>query len=143
MLIKDVFGFEQLGPILFMIIFTIHFQWDPMITTLPGLYLFSVGVIKPVTVMMEGNMLRACSTYWLRSINILFAAGNFYLIYALLKKLHNPVLVCIRRMLHRILHSPHLLVVHSASETICLFVNELTMLLVNVSLKFQTLSSNI
>ena len=69
------------------------FQWDPMITTPPGLYLISVGIIKPIAALRETKMLTACSTFWLRSINILFAIGNFYLIYALLKKLQDPILV--------------------------------------------------
>lgn len=63
-------------------------QWDPMITTPPGLYLASVGVIKPVVWLADltGNVV--CSTAMLRFINLLFNCGNLYLIYLLLCKLH-------------------------------------------------------
>ncbi|RVE56412.1 hypothetical protein OJAV_G00220770 [Oryzias javanicus] len=63
-------------------------EWDPMITTPPGLYLASVGVIKPVVWLADltGNVV--CSTAMLRFINLLFNCGNLYLIYLLLCKLH-------------------------------------------------------
>ncbi|NWH59991.1 AG10A glucosyltransferase, partial [Geococcyx californianus] len=63
-------------------------QWDPMITTLPGLYLASVGVVKPAAWLFgwTGNVV--CSTGMLRFINLLFSAGNFYLLYLLLCKIH-------------------------------------------------------
>lgn len=67
-------------------------HWDPMITTLPGLYLVSVGILKPLAVAMNISTMAVCSTTWLRGINLLFTFGNFYVIYALLKKLHNPLL---------------------------------------------------
>ncbi|XP_045164556.1 putative Dol-P-Glc:Glc(2)Man(9)GlcNAc(2)-PP-Dol alpha-1,2-glucosyltransferase [Mercenaria mercenaria] len=66
-------------------------HWDPMITTLPGLYLMSVGVLKPVAAIFNIPVMELCTTYWLRTTNILFTFGNFYLIYAVLRKLHNPV----------------------------------------------------
>lgn len=64
-------------------------QWDPMITTLPGLYLVTVGVIKPVVWLsgLTGNVV--CSTAMLRFINLLFNCGNFYLLYLLICKLHH------------------------------------------------------
>lgn len=64
-------------------------QWDPMITTLPGLYLASVGVIGPVVWLsgLTGNVV--CSTAMLRFINLLFNCGNLYLLYLLICKLHH------------------------------------------------------
>ena len=64
-----------------------------MITTLPGLYLFTVGVMKPVSSLLNIEAMTLCTPFWLRAINVFFAMGNFYLIYAILKKLHNPLLV--------------------------------------------------
>ncbi|XP_027314640.1 dol-P-Glc:Glc(2)Man(9)GlcNAc(2)-PP-Dol alpha-1,2-glucosyltransferase isoform X1 [Anas platyrhynchos] len=63
-------------------------QWDPMITTLPGLYLLSVGVVKPAAWLFGWTGPIVCSTGMLRFINLLFSAGNFYLLYLLLLKIH-------------------------------------------------------
>lgn len=63
-------------------------QWDPMITTLPGLYLVSVGVIKPVVWLTDLTGAVVCSTAMLRFINLLFNCGNLYLLYLLICKLH-------------------------------------------------------
>uniref|UniRef100_A0A8C4RVU0 Dol-P-Glc:Glc(2)Man(9)GlcNAc(2)-PP-Dol alpha-1,2-glucosyltransferase n=1 Tax=Erpetoichthys calabaricus TaxID=27687 RepID=A0A8C4RVU0_ERPCA len=63
-------------------------EWDSMITTLPGLYLVSVGIIKP-TVWLAGWTGKAvCSPGMLRFINLLFSCGNLYLVYLILCKLH-------------------------------------------------------
>ncbi|XP_076008264.1 dol-P-Glc:Glc(2)Man(9)GlcNAc(2)-PP-Dol alpha-1,2-glucosyltransferase [Genypterus blacodes] len=63
-------------------------EWDPMITTLPGLYLVSVGVIKPVVWLADLKGAVVCSTAMLRFINLLFNCGNLYLLYLLISKLH-------------------------------------------------------
>ncbi|XP_063179466.1 dol-P-Glc:Glc(2)Man(9)GlcNAc(2)-PP-Dol alpha-1,2-glucosyltransferase isoform X2 [Chroicocephalus ridibundus] len=63
-------------------------QWDPMITTLPGLYLASVGVVKPAAWLFGWTGSVVCSAAMLRFINLLFSAGNFYLLYLLLLKIH-------------------------------------------------------
>lgn len=63
-------------------------EWDPMITTLPGLYLVSVGVIKPVVWLADMTGGVVCSTAMLRFINLLFNCGNLYLLYLLICKLH-------------------------------------------------------
>ncbi|XP_040979576.1 putative Dol-P-Glc:Glc(2)Man(9)GlcNAc(2)-PP-Dol alpha-1,2-glucosyltransferase isoform X4 [Aquila chrysaetos chrysaetos] len=63
-------------------------QWDPMITTLPGLYLVSVGVVKPAAWLFGWTGSVVCSVGMLRFINLLFSAGNFYLLYLLLLKIH-------------------------------------------------------
>lgn len=59
-----------------------------MITTLPGLYLVSVGVIKPVVWLADLTGAVVCSTAMLRFINLLFNCGNLYLLYLLICKLH-------------------------------------------------------
>ncbi|XP_028305737.1 dol-P-Glc:Glc(2)Man(9)GlcNAc(2)-PP-Dol alpha-1,2-glucosyltransferase [Gouania willdenowi] len=64
-------------------------EWDPMITTLPGLYLVSVGVIKPVVWLADLTGDVVCSTAMLRFINLLFNCGNLYLLYLLISKLHS------------------------------------------------------
>ncbi|KAK2858853.1 hypothetical protein Q5P01_003473 [Channa striata] len=63
-------------------------EWDPMITTLPGLYLISVGVIKPVVWLADLTGAVVCSTAMLRFVNLLFNCGNLYLLYLLICKLH-------------------------------------------------------
>lgn len=63
-------------------------EWDPMITTLPGLYLVSVGIIKPVVRLANLTGAVVCSTAMLRFINLLFNCGNLYLLYLIVCKLH-------------------------------------------------------
>ncbi|KAK3544795.1 hypothetical protein QTP86_027556 [Hemibagrus guttatus] len=63
-------------------------EWDPMITTLPGLYLLSVGVIKPVMWLVGWTGAAVCSTAMLRFINVLFNCGNLYILYLLICKIH-------------------------------------------------------
>ncbi|KAM6287211.1 dol-P-Glc:Glc(2)Man(9)GlcNAc(2)-PP-Dol alpha-1,2-glucosyltransferase isoform 2-T2 [Spheniscus humboldti] len=63
-------------------------QWDPMITTLPGLYLVSVGAVKPAAWLFGWTGSVVCSAGMLRFINLLFSAGNFYLLHLLLFKIH-------------------------------------------------------
>ncbi|XP_074440392.1 dol-P-Glc:Glc(2)Man(9)GlcNAc(2)-PP-Dol alpha-1,2-glucosyltransferase isoform X2 [Larus michahellis] len=69
-------------------------QWDPMITTLPGLYLASVGVVKPAAWLFGWTGSVVCSAAMLRFINLLFSAGNFYLLYLLLLKIHQKNKSC-------------------------------------------------
>ncbi|XP_062928556.1 dol-P-Glc:Glc(2)Man(9)GlcNAc(2)-PP-Dol alpha-1,2-glucosyltransferase isoform X1 [Mobula hypostoma] len=63
-------------------------EWDPMITTLPGLYLVSTGIIKPVSWLLSWTGTVVCSTGMLRFINLLFNTGNLYLLYLLLCRIH-------------------------------------------------------
>ncbi|NP_001016192.2 dol-P-Glc:Glc(2)Man(9)GlcNAc(2)-PP-Dol alpha-1,2-glucosyltransferase [Xenopus tropicalis] len=66
-----------------------HFnQWDPMITTLPGLYLASVGMVKPAAWLFGWSDSVACSSGMLRFINLLFSLGNLYMIYLILSKIN-------------------------------------------------------
>ncbi|XP_029471246.1 dol-P-Glc:Glc(2)Man(9)GlcNAc(2)-PP-Dol alpha-1,2-glucosyltransferase-like isoform X2 [Rhinatrema bivittatum] len=67
-----------------------HFQqWDPMITTLPGLYLVSVGLMKPAAWLFGWSQDVTCSAGMLRFINILFCIGNLYLLYLLICRIHH------------------------------------------------------
>nr|XP_023666793.1 putative Dol-P-Glc:Glc(2)Man(9)GlcNAc(2)-PP-Dol alpha-1,2-glucosyltransferase [Paramormyrops kingsleyae] len=63
-------------------------EWDPMITTLPGLYLVSVGLIKPLVWLAGWTGDVVCSTGMLRFINLLFNCGNLYLLSLIICKLH-------------------------------------------------------
>lgn len=54
-----------------------------MITTLPGLYLASAGLLKPFDFLVPSGNGSFCSTFWLRSVNFLFAVGNLGLMYLL------------------------------------------------------------
>ncbi|XP_028810579.1 dol-P-Glc:Glc(2)Man(9)GlcNAc(2)-PP-Dol alpha-1,2-glucosyltransferase isoform X1 [Denticeps clupeoides] len=63
-------------------------EWDPMITTLPGLYLISVGVIKPAVWLADLSGKVVCSSGMLRFINLLFNCGNLYLLHLIICKVH-------------------------------------------------------
>ena len=58
-----------------------------MITTLPGLYLSSIGIYGPMSRLLGFPMKLACSTFWLRGINVVFAIGNALVIKFLLQTL--------------------------------------------------------
>lgn len=60
-----------------------------MITTLPGLYLVSVGIVKPVAWLFGWSGSVICSTGMLRFINLLFGIGNVYLLYLLFCRMHH------------------------------------------------------
>lgn len=53
-------------------------EWDPKITTFPGVYL--IGVLHATILHLLGLVPPFCSIYALRSLNILFATGNAWLI---------------------------------------------------------------
>lgn len=63
-------------------------QWDPMITTLPGLYLASVGLIRPLVWLADLKGGVVCCTAMLRFINLLFNSGNLYMLYLIICRLH-------------------------------------------------------
>ncbi len=95
----DFFNFSNLS------IFNLYFskninlflQWDPMITTLPGLYLITVGTYAPVTWLFGAPMELACTTFWLRFINLVLAVGNVIIIKLLMDKIHQRDRVSILR----------------------------------------------
>lgn len=68
--------------------------WDPKITTLPGLYLFSVGVLKPVASLSQlvspqpWSLEDSCSTVHLRAVNVICGITNLLLIFGITVQLH-------------------------------------------------------
>jgi hypothetical protein len=60
-------------------------QWDPKITTLPGLYLLSVGVLKPLSAVLRIDL---CGTYTLRMTNVYACLVNLYIIRNIQKRLY-------------------------------------------------------
>lgn len=60
-------------------------QWDPKITTLPGLYLLSVGVLMPLSTVLRIDV---CGTYALRMTNVFACFANFYIIHNIQKRLY-------------------------------------------------------
>jgi len=53
-----------------------------MITTLPGLYWISVAILKAVSLILTID--ETCPVIQLRSMNVLFATGNFALLWKLI-----------------------------------------------------------
>ncbi|KAL4624924.1 putative Dol-P-Glc:Glc(2)Man(9)GlcNAc(2)-PP-Dol alpha-1,2-glucosyltransferase isoform X2 [Arapaima gigas] len=63
-------------------------EWDPMITTFPGLYLVSVGLLKPLGWAAGWADSALCSTATLRFVNVLFSCGSLYVLWLLVAALH-------------------------------------------------------
>lgn len=71
-------------------------QWDPKITTLPGLYLFSVGLLRPLHLLspsqsqslISQSLLSTCTVPALRAVNILAAITNLVLLHCLTRAVH-------------------------------------------------------
>ena len=73
-------------------------HWDNKITTLPGLYVFSFGLLDPVfkvssalglnSVTEDATLLDLCSTKMLRSVNLGFSIINVILLYTITSHLH-------------------------------------------------------
>ena len=63
-------------------------QWDPMITTLPGLYFCSWGFIEFLAVAFKQDVKTMCMPLFLRMVNILFNVGNIWVIYRIMRKLN-------------------------------------------------------
>lgn len=77
-------------------------EWDSKITTLPGLYVFSFGVLDPLFKVSsalglnivtedsshEATLLNLCSTKMLRSVNLGFSIINVILLYTITSHLH-------------------------------------------------------
>ena len=64
-------------------------HWNNKITTLPGLYLASVVILKPWSLLSGIQLVDACSTFTLRFVNVLFLAGNLWLIWLILIEINN------------------------------------------------------
>jgi len=66
-------------------------HWDSKITTLPGLYLFSVGILDPAYKLSSALGLadiEPCSVSLLRSVNLLMSCVNLVLLHSLTTHLH-------------------------------------------------------
>lgn len=68
-------------------------DWDPKITTFPGLYLLAAPYAKAVallqsTLSLKGVVQEPCSTGILRSFNVLMAAAFFAVVQQLYRRLH-------------------------------------------------------
>lgn len=64
-------------------------EWDPKITTLPGLYLVSLLVIHGISVFTRSHVELLCSVWLLRATNVLFMIANAWILHRLLDNLHN------------------------------------------------------
>ncbi|KAK3932622.1 Dol-P-Glc:Glc(2)Man(9)GlcNAc(2)-PP-Dol alpha-1,2-glucosyltransferase [Frankliniella fusca] len=62
-------------------------EWDPKITTLPGLYFLTVGFLKPISWFLSKPEL-CSSVYALRSVNMILSTGLLYVVYSLLRQIH-------------------------------------------------------
>ncbi|XP_067127075.1 dol-P-Glc:Glc(2)Man(9)GlcNAc(2)-PP-Dol alpha-1,2-glucosyltransferase [Centruroides vittatus] len=60
-------------------------EWDDKITTPPGLYLVSIGILVPASSLFHINY---CTTIGLRIINVAFSMGNMYIVYVLHSYIH-------------------------------------------------------
>lgn len=65
-------------------------HWDPMITTLPGLYLSSLLWAEPLSWLMRTTPSSLCHTAALRTQNLVLLVLLFFLLYWFLRKLHAP-----------------------------------------------------
>lgn len=62
--------------------FFMLFQWNELITTLPGLYFFSVGALKPLQWVF--GHLDDCSMLLLRSLSLVKGFGIFLLLHLII-----------------------------------------------------------
>uniref|UniRef100_A0A2C9JD25 Dol-P-Glc:Glc(2)Man(9)GlcNAc(2)-PP-Dol alpha-1,2-glucosyltransferase n=2 Tax=Biomphalaria glabrata TaxID=6526 RepID=A0A2C9JD25_BIOGL len=63
-------------------------HWDPMITTLPGLYITSFLSLNIIRSFSGVSLVDLCTTQNLRAMNLLFCIGNFAILFILGKKLN-------------------------------------------------------
>ncbi|XP_018585414.1 dol-P-Glc:Glc(2)Man(9)GlcNAc(2)-PP-Dol alpha-1,2-glucosyltransferase isoform X2 [Scleropages formosus] len=82
------YAFTALCSTNFLVACLLFATWDPMITTLPGLYLLSVGLIKPLVLAVGWTGRAVCSTAMLRFVNLLFNCGNLYVLSLIVGRLH-------------------------------------------------------
>ncbi|EDO25727.1 predicted protein, partial [Nematostella vectensis] len=55
-------------------------EWDPKITTLPGLYLVSLAILRVAAFFSSTELIDVCSVLWLRFTNVFFVIGNAWLL---------------------------------------------------------------
>ena len=87
-----------------------------MITTLPGLYLSSIGIYQPLSRLFGFSMKLACRTFWLRSINVIFAVGNTLVIKFLLRAIHKKDPVRVLKSITILFYKVNLLTNHQWRE---------------------------
>ena len=63
-------------------------EWDPMITTLPGLYFSSWLFLEGLAVALKQDIKTLCMPLFLRIVNVVFNIGNIWVIYRILRKLN-------------------------------------------------------
>ena len=63
-------------------------EWDPKITTLPGLYFISFACLRALAFSLGHELDIVCTTFFLRMINVLFFMGNVLLLRQILVRLH-------------------------------------------------------
>ena len=63
-------------------------KWDPMITTLPGLYFCSWAFVEFLAAAFGQEVKAMCMPLFLRMVNILFNIGNIWVIYRIVRKLN-------------------------------------------------------
>ena len=66
-------------------------HWDPMITTLPGMYVASITWIKPLEWLLQWTQFGAgplCTTGYLRGQNLVLLLINLWLFYKIISSLH-------------------------------------------------------
>merc|ERR1719414_1331959 len=60
-------------------------EWDDKITTLPGLYIVSVGVLNPISSWFEQIF---CDPIHLRSINVMMSSLTFLILQRITTQIH-------------------------------------------------------
>lgn len=68
-------------------------EWDPKITTPPGLYLVAYLVLQAAAAITHVDLSLLCVPFWLRIVNAVFSALNFAAIYCILRQRRQTVLV--------------------------------------------------
>ena len=69
----------------FILLFLLCIQWDEKITTLPGLYIISIGIINPL---MKWTGQWLCTTNYLRLINLLLVVLTLPIFHKITKQIH-------------------------------------------------------
>ncbi|XP_046840095.1 putative Dol-P-Glc:Glc(2)Man(9)GlcNAc(2)-PP-Dol alpha-1,2-glucosyltransferase [Xenia sp. Carnegie-2017] len=62
-------------------------EWDPMITTLPGLYFCSWAFMEILAVFFHQDVKIMCMPLFLRMVNVIFNFGNIWVMYRIVRKL--------------------------------------------------------
>ncbi|KAG1650805.1 putative Dol-P-Glc:Glc(2)Man(9)GlcNAc(2)-PP-Dol alpha-1,2-glucosyltransferase [Nymphon striatum] len=65
-----------------------NFTWNPKITTLPGTYLMSIGILIPLSKLIS---IEICNVFYLRLISFSFNILNSFVIYNILIRSHRKV----------------------------------------------------